>query len=233
MRRTDFIYISIIVVLFIILFLQKECNSKRVSQLELQSQLQNDTAKIFRDKYGRANAEVVTIISDYKSLKQSNLNTIDSITKLLVKAVNKRTVNATVVTQVVSIDTMFKTDTVIYANEDSCSPTYVLNDTAYGSEDSSITRIIDISASKDSFDVSVKEFETLVFKTEWSKWKPFKKQSCISTYQNSNPDIIITGMRTFTVKCDCSKNFILGSGLGFIGGFAVGFGGGYLYRSLK
>jgi hypothetical protein len=86
-----------------------------------------------------------------------------------------------------------------------------------------------VTASADSIEINLTMRDRIEWMTEWSRWTPFKKRECKSVMLTANPDVEISGLRTFTVKCDCRNNFWLGTGLGAIVGTGLGFGGGYLY----
>lgn len=224
--KRDFVYLLLIAGLAIILLL-RECHSaKREEFISVQQQILEDSLKITTNKLGQQTAEIRSINTSYDNFKKLSFQTSDSLGKQLQKLANRRTITATIATQLVKVDTVFKTDSVLYANGDSCNPVYVKNDTTD-------YRTISVRASKDSFEIAFKEYEKLRFETEWSKWRPFKNRTATTSYFNSNPDVEITGLRTYTVSCDCKKQGWLMFGLGGAGGFLAGFGAGYGYKALK
>lgn len=212
----------IALILFAVLLTLRECNlSKQRAELELQKQVLHDSLTVTTDKLGRQTASINLIQTDYKTFKALASAKEDSLLRKLQAIVTKRTISATIATQVMVIDTVLKTDTIYYAYGDTCNPVYVMNDTTPH-------RILNINAGRDSTSVKVRVYETLMFSQEWSKWRPFKKQECKTSYTTSNPDVQITGLRTYTVKCDCSKTGWFWGGVGFGGGGLLGSALGYL-----
>lgn len=214
--------------LLICLLLIQQCRSNRKQQaLALQQSVLTDSLTVTTNKLGQQTASIGLISTDYRQLQQLLFAQTDSLGRELQKLATRRTISATIATQVMRIDTVLQTDSIYYAvgSADSCSPVYELTDL-------SDHRIMNIRAGRDSFSVQVREFEKLTFVQEWTKWKLFKRQSCITRYTNSNPDVEITGLRTYTVKCDCSKKGWIAFAGGNATGFAMGFGTAFLYSKL-
>lgn len=222
MNYRQLILFIVLIVLAVLLTL-RECNiSKHQAALELQQRVLTDSLTVTTNKLGEQTATIGLISTDFATFQKLTFAEKDSLGRALQKLVTKRTISATIATQVMVIDTVLQTDTVYYVLGDTCNPVYTLNDSTH-------YRTMYIEARRDSFSVRMKAFETLTFTQEWSKWRPFKKQTCLTNYTNSNPDVNITGLRTFTVQCDCSKKGWMAFGFGNITGSLLGFGGGYLY----
>lgn len=220
------IYIAVIIGLSFLLLMLGKCNLDQKENNELQKQYLIDSLSVTTNSLGQQTAQIGLLLTNFSSFKNLAIAKEDSLTKELQKAVTKRTISATIATQVVRIDTVLKTDSVLYAQGDSCNPTYQLTDTtAY--------RTMSITASRDSFKVNMRLFEKLTFSQEWTKWNLFKKQTCISKFTNSNPDVEITGLRTYSVKCDCGKKSWFAFAGGNVTGFVLGMGAGYLTAKLK
>lgn len=221
------VYIAVIIGLSFLLLMLGKCNLDQKENNELQKQYLSDSLSVTTNNLGQQTAQIGLLLTNFSSFKSLAIAKEDSLTRQLQKSVTKRTISATIATQVVKIDTVFKTTDVIPSVvEGECNPTYQLSDTTD-------YRTINISAAKDSFHVAVQEFEKLTFSQEWSKWNLFKKQTCISKFTNSNPDVQITGLRTYTVKCDCGKKSWFAFAGGNVTGFVLGMGAGYLTAKLK
>jgi len=212
---------TLILFLIILLFFLKECNSRKASQIALQNQVLTDSLVVTKDKLGRSTAEIGLIQSNYLEFQKITFAKEDSLGRQLQKLVNRRTISATLATTEMRIDTVLKTDSVLVASN-GCDSAFILNDTTD-------YRTLNITASKDSFKVKFRAFESLTFKQEWSKWNLFKPRIATTTFTNSNPDVIITGLRTYTTECKCKGKFWLGFALGSLGGTATGFLGGWAY----
>ena len=225
MNTSTKILIGIIVFLLLMLSLS-ECNrSKVANQLETQRLVMDDSLTLTRNKLGQQEAYITNITAAYVDFKQAKLKETDSLGRELQKKVNRRTVSAGVMTSVIEIDTVYSTDTIYYATGDTM-PTYGFNYT----DD---WKTIVARAAADSFTFDLKIREKVEWQTEYSKWRLFKPTTCQTKLITHNPDVTITGLRTFTVKCDCSKksiaSFVIGSGAGF----GLGFLGGMAYQKLK
>lgn len=210
--------------LLICFLLMQKCNGDRQQQaLELQQRVLSDSLTVTRDALGRSKASINHISTDYHTFQKLLFAERDSLASALQKSVSRRTLAAAIATTVTRVDTLIRIVEVQRSAEDSCNPTYtsLIND----EWKSGI-----VSANKDSFSISLKMQDRVVWMTEWSKWNLFKKRECRSQMLTANPDVEITGLRTYTVKCDCSTKSWLSFGLGNATGFAAGFGAGYWYR---
>jgi len=214
-------YIVLIVFLIVMLFLLKDCNGKKQNQLDLQNQILNDSLKVTTNKLGQQTATISLIRADYSTFQKLTFAKEDSLGRQLQKLANRRTISATLATTVMEVDTVLKTDSVLIASN-GCDSAFILNDTTE-------YRTLNVVASKDSFRVKFRAFEKLTFKQEWSKWNLFKKQTAVTTFTNSNPDVVITDLRTYTTECNCKKKAWLMFTLGAIAGNGSGFLGGYVY----
>ena len=101
---------------------------------------------------------------------------------------------------------------------DSCRPTYTL---VYDSTDP--YRKGTIIAGADSFKVDLRFPETLTFSTEASPWSLIRPTTYKVSYTNSNPNVDITGLRSYTMECDCRKKSWVMAVLGFLAGNGTGF----------
>lgn len=225
MNTTTKILIGIIVFLLLMLSLS-ECNRSKVkNQLDTQRLVMDDSLTLTRNKLGQQEAYITNITAAYVDFKQAKLKETDSLGRELQKKVNRRTMSAGVMTSVIEIDTVYSTDTIFYAKGDTM-PTYGFN---YADD----WKTIVARAAADSFTFDLKIREKIEWQTETSRWRLFKPTTCQTKLITHNPDVTITGLRTFTVKCDCAKKsvaaFVMGSGAGF----GLGFLGGMAYQKLK
>lgn len=220
-------YLLFIIALAALLMLQRCYSGKQQELLTLQQQVLNDSLRITKDKLGRSTATIANIEATHGNFKKLIFAERDSLARELQKVVTRNTQSAAIVTLQVNVDTILKTDSVyITANEDSCRPTYSLILTDKFQQGF-------ITASADSFHINLSYPEQLTIETKWSKWKFFKPRESTSVLKNQNPYVDITGFRTYTVKCDCSKKSWISFALGNVSGFAVGFGSGVVYQKLK
>ena len=218
-------YITLIVILIVYLFALKQCSAKKEALLTLQQQVLSDSLVVTTNKVGQQTAEIGLIQTNFQTFKDLHLAKEDSLGKELQKLVTRGTISATIATTVMRVDTVVKTDSVLYASN-GCDSAYILNDTTQ-------YRTLNITASKDSFNVKFRAFERLEFVQSFSKWNLFKKQTATTSFKNFNPDVEITGLRTYTTECDCKKKVWLGFVGGNITGTAIGVGIGYVAGKLK
>jgi predicted RND superfamily exporter protein len=237
--KTNIILIVIIILLLLLLGIGYWYSSSKMQFSLAQIEALTDTLKITKDKYGRSTATIGLIQSDVAQFKRMALAREDSLGRELQKLINQRTISATIVTQAVKVNADYATSKVVedtsacYAGGDSlghsgepCNPTYILN---LDLQNNPYRRGM-ISANRDSFHLAVKFPEKLTFIQEKSKFNLFKPTRYTSSYTNSNPDVEITGMRTFTVKCDCKAKSLISFGFGNLTGFGAGFLAGRLSK---
>lgn len=233
--KINLILIAIIIILLMLLGWWWWYSSSK-SQLYLsQISALTDTLQITKDKYGRSTATIGLIQASAAQFKSMALAREDSLGRQLQKLVNARTISATIVTQNIHVKDDFATsqvveDTSCYEDGDTvknpCNPLYILNLDLINNP---FRRGI-ITASRDSFHLDIKFPEKLTFVQEKSKFNLFKPTRYTSSYTNSNPDVEITGMRTFTVNCDCKGKALISFGLGGLVGFGTGFAAGRLSK---
>lgn len=225
MNTSTKILIGIIVFLLLMLSLS-ECNrSKVANQLDTQRLVMDDSLTVLRNAFGSSVAYITNITAAYTDFKVAKLKETDSLGRELQKKVNRRTVSAGVMTSVIDIDTVYETDTVFYAKGDTL-PTY-------GFTYSDDWKTIVAKAAADSFTFDLKIREKIEWQTENSRWRLFKPTTCQTKLITHNPDVTITGLRTFTVKCDCGKKSAIAFTAGNISGFAIGFLGGMVYQKFR
>lgn len=219
LRETILSFVCLVLICFL---LMQKCNGDRQQHaLELQLRVSSDSLMVARDALGRSKASIQNISTDYHTFQKLFFR--DTLSMALQKSVSRRTIAAAVATTVIRVDTIIKIVEVVRSSDDSCNPTY---STLINEEWKSGI----VSANKDSFSIHLKMHDQVAWMTEWSKWNLFKKRECRSQMLTANPDVEITGLRTYTVKCDCSGKSWLSFGLGSVAGFASGFGAGYVYR---
>lgn len=226
MKAERIITYGAIAALIIILFLQRCGNQKTKELLSLQQQVLNDSLIITKDKLGESTATINNIQADADEFKRLQFLERDSLARQLQRMVNRRTQSAGIATIQLHIDTVLSTDEVYFDIEDTCHPVYIKNFNEPFQQGF-------IKAGADSFHINLRYPERLTWNTEWSKWRLFKKQESVSTLKNENPYVDITGFRTFSVKCDCSKKSWIAFAFGHVPGALIGFGAGYGYAKLK
>lgn len=236
--KTNIILIVVIIILLLLLGVGYWYSSSKMQFSLAQIEALTDTLKITKDKYGRSTATIGLIQADAAQFKRMALAREDSLGRELQKLVNQRTISATIVTQAIKVNADYATTKVVedtttscYGDSsvnspDPCNPTYILNLDLLNNP---YRRGI-ISANRDSFHLAVKFPEKLTFVQEKSKFNLFKPTHYTSSYTNSNPDVEITGMRTFTVKCDCKAKSLISFGFGNLTGFGAGFLAGRLSK---
>lgn len=223
MTRERLVWGFLVAFLIALLFLLKHCNGKQAELIRVQNQVLNDSLIVTTNKYHQQTAKTGLILSEYSTFKKLTFAKDDSIGKLLQKLVNRRTISATVATTEMAIDIVEPTDEVTFEQEgDTCNPTYVFSDTTE-------YRQMNIVADRDSFRIKQRMFERLEFTQEFSKWNLFKPTVATTSFKNYNPEVTITGLRSYTTECNCKGKFWTGFVLGAIVGNGSGFLGGWIY----
>jgi hypothetical protein len=226
LNYTTLVYLGAIVILCGVLCMEKCRADKAIAQYQLQQVVLGDSLEITTNALGAQTGRINNISAEYSQFKQLMFAERDSLAKQLQKIVNKRTIAASIATIQVHVDTLIKTDSVYYGSEDSCKPTYAVvltDDYQHGH----------IVASADSFDINLTYPARIENKTETSRWKLFKPQRSVSTLSIDNPYVQITGYRSYTVSCDCTKKAWISFAAGGALGTGLGFGIGYAYKALK
>lgn len=223
MTRERLVWGFLVVFLIVMLFLLKECNGKQSELIKLQNQVLTDSLKVTENKLGQQTATIGLIQTNFSTFKKLTFAKEDSLGHLLQKMVNRRTISATIATTEMAIDIVEPTDLVTFSDPiDTCNPTYIFSDTTE-------YRQMNIVADKDSFRIKQRIFERLEFTQEFSKWRMFKPTVATTSFKNYNPDVTITGLRTYTTNCNCKGKFWTGFVLGALGGNGSGFLGGWIY----
>jgi hypothetical protein len=230
--KTHIIMGAVIIALIAILSISECKHLKTQANNAMQLLSLTDTIKITKNRLGQETAHTGAIVAEYSAFKNFQFAVTDSLGKALKKAVNGRTLNAAVATQELRVRaelptsetlggvTAIKTDSggVKTLRYDTCRPLYTL---VFDSLDP--YRRGTIIAGRDSFKVDLKFPEQLTFRTEESIFHLFKPNTYTSTYTNSNPYVEITGLKTFTMKCDCKTKSLISFGFGSLGGAFAGF----------
>ena len=242
MNKTNIILIGVIIALIGIGTFAGLQYHKQKGEAQMQYNALTDTVSVTKNRLGQETAKIGALVTDYSAFKTFHFAVTDSLGRLLQKAVNGHTLAATVATQQLRVEATLPTTQTLRGSNgfssplllsqgeggtlrfDSCRPLYTL---VFDSTDPYRKGMI--IAGADSFRVDLRFPETLTFTTQESGWNLFKPTTYTSTYTNSNPYVDITGLRSYAVKCDCSKK----SWISFALGGAAGTGLGFLFGRVK
>jgi len=242
-NKTQITMALVILILIAVLSLRECSHRKQSATAAMQISSLTDTVRITKDRMGRQTARINTIIAQYSDFRHWHFAQSDSLGRLLQREVNARTINAILATQQVKIAVKLPTtETMRGANAsksdsscgdadscglsaDTCHPRYTLR---FDPKDP--YRKGAITAGADSFDLNISFPEQLTFTTEAGRWRLFKPTTYTSRYTNSNPYVEISGLRTYTVMCDCQTKSMISFGFGGLVGLAGGFAFGRLFK---
>ena len=238
--KTHIIMAAIIVALAATLGISECKHIRTAANNAMQLLSLRDTLRITKNRLGQETAHIGAIVTEYSTFKDWQFARTDSLGRALQKAVNSRTLSASVATQELKVRAELPTSQTLGGlipvrtettpspsgrvgegsgqQYDTCRPLYTI---VFDTNDP--YRRGTIIAGRDSFKVDLVFPEQLTFRTEESPFRLFKPSTYTSTYTNSNPYVEITGLKTFTVKCDCRTKSLISFGFGGLAGLGGGF----------
>lgn len=192
MNQRDIYFIIAIVALFLLLL--KQCGISN-ENLALQNAAK-DTLIQYRDKYNRQVTVTTALVGSVKDLKKLS-SSKDSTLKRLQQLVDRKTIGATVISNVTSgaitaASNIIQHDTV---RTDSMINVYPVYQTSYHNKWEKFY----IRASRDSFDIQYKVFNDFDITWRYERDGLFKPKKTIVSILNHNPNTETLDMKNFTI----------------------------------